>query len=49
MEKLPQIDTELLEEEQDEQLFEHFRFDVDPGQEPLRIDKYMAAHMEQAM
>ncbi len=46
MEKLPQIDTELLEEEQDEQLFEHFRFDVDPGQEPLRIDKYMAAHME---
>ena len=46
MEKLPQIDPELLEEEQDEQLFEHFRFDVDPGQEPLRIDKYMASHME---
>lgn len=27
-------------------MFEHFRFDVDPGQAPVRIDKYMSAHME---
>lgn len=27
-------------------MFEHFRLEVDPGQEPLRIDKYMTAHME---
>ena len=27
-------------------MFEHFRMVVDPGQEPLRIDKYMSAHME---
>ncbi len=34
----------LLDEEQE--MFEHFRMEVDPGQDPLRIDKYMAAHME---
>ena len=31
----------------DEQgMFEHFRLVVDPGQEPVRIDKYMAGHLE---
>ncbi|MBO6168903.1 MAG: RluA family pseudouridine synthase [Bacteroidales bacterium] len=45
MEPKAQIDPELLEEEQEE-LFEHFRFEVDPGQDPLRIDKYLSAHME---
>lgn len=31
----------------DEQgMFEHFRMAVDPGQAPLRIDKYMASHLE---
>lgn len=31
----------------DEQgMFEHFRMNVDPGQAPLRIDKYMSSHME---
>ena len=29
-----------------EGMFEHFRLEVDPGQEPMRIDKYMAAHLE---
>ena len=30
----------------DEQgMFEHFRMVIDPGQEPLRIDKYMASHL----
>ena len=27
-------------------LFEHFRLNVDPGQEPIRIDKWMLAHLE---
>ena len=45
MEPKALIDPELLEEEQEE-LFEHFRFEVDPGQDPLRIDKYLSAHME---
>lgn len=30
----------------EEELFEHFRLVVDQGQAPLRIDKYMSAHME---
>ena len=29
-----------LSEEQDE-LFEHYKFIVDPGQEPLRVDKFL--------
>ena len=37
--------TTMLEDE-DQEMFEHFRFVVDMGQEPIRIDKYMSAHME---
>ena len=40
----PLTDPELLDEEQE--MFEHFRLEVDPGQAPLRIDKYMTAHLE---
>ena len=29
-----------------EEMFEHFRMEVDRGQEPVRLDCYMAAHME---
>ncbi len=29
-----------------QEMFEHFRFVVDRGQEPMRIDKYLALHME---
>ena len=29
-----------------EELFEHFRLEVDPGQAPMRIDRYMSSHME---
>ena len=32
--------------EQDEEMFEHFRMEVDGGQAPIRIDKYMSEHME---
>lgn len=34
------------ENQGEEQLFEHFRFEVDRGQEPVRIDRYMSSHME---
>lgn len=29
-----------------EEMFEHFRMEVDAGQAPMRIDKYMSTHME---
>ncbi len=28
-----------------QEMFEHFRFEVDPGQSPIRVDKYLAARM----
>ena len=28
------------------EMYEHFRLEVDPGQAPLRIDKYMSTHLE---
>ena len=34
-------------EEDELELFEHFRFDVDRGQEPVRIDKFLSLHMAQ--
>lgn len=42
------IDSELevLEEDSQDQLFEHFRLVCDAGQAPLRIDKFMTEHME---
>ncbi|MNE25275.1 Ribosomal large subunit pseudouridine synthase D [compost metagenome] len=30
-----------VEQEEEEELFEHYRFNVDPGQESVRIDKYL--------
>ncbi|MDR2802323.1 MAG: RluA family pseudouridine synthase [Prevotellaceae bacterium] len=40
--------TPLTEEEQagKQRLFEHFHFVVDEGQTPIRIDKYLTAHIE---
>ena len=46
---LPGLDVVVEEDASadDEQgMFEHFRLTVDPGQEPVRIDKYMAGHLE---
>lgn len=34
-------DMTLLEDNEEQQLYEHFRIVVDKGQEPLRVDKYM--------
>jgi hypothetical protein len=37
---------QLEEELQEEQMYEHYRFEVDKGQSMLRIDKYITNHME---
>ena len=36
----------LLPEDEEQGMFEHFRLGVDPGQEPVRVDKFMASHLE---
>ena len=33
-------------QEAPQEMFEHFRLEVDPGQAPVRIDKYMSTHLE---
>lgn len=38
-------DDELIEDAE-QGMFEHFRLNVDAGQEPIRIDKFMSAHLE---
>jgi len=35
-----------MEELDDDGMFEHFRLNVDVGQTPMRVDKYMACHLE---
>lgn len=39
-------DAETGNQDDEEQLFEHFRFTVDKGQEPVRIDKYLLNKIE---
>ena len=39
-------DEKIISEEQEDILFEHFHLDVDSGQEPMRVDKYMSTHLE---
>ena len=36
---------ESASEEDEQGMFEHFRLNVDKGQMPLRVDKYMACHL----
>jgi 23S rRNA pseudouridine1911/1915/1917 synthase len=38
-------DEEIIEDAE-QGMFEHFRLNVDAGQEPIRIDKFMSAHLE---
>lgn len=39
------MSEEIQEVDQEEELFEHYRFKADPGQELLRIDKYLLDRM----
>ncbi len=41
-----QLEDEVQFEDEEQGMFEHFRFTVDKGQGLLRIDKYLAARME---
>ncbi len=40
--------NKVKETEFDQELHEHFSFDVDKGQEPLRIDKFLMNRIENA-
>ena len=42
----PEIDDIQETEDEEQGMFEHFRLVVDKGQIPMRIDKYMSAHLE---
>ena len=35
----------LSEEEEQQEMYEHFRLEADRGQSPIRIDKYLAEHL----
>ena len=37
---------EAMLEDDEQQLYEHFRIEADKGQEPLRIDKFLFEHMQ---
>ena len=39
--------SQEIVEDEEQGMFEHFRFDIDKGQSMLRVDKYIATHMEQ--
>ena len=39
-------DIELMDDDGGQELFEHFRIVADRGQEPLRIDRFLAEHMQ---
>ncbi|NOR87760.1 MAG: RluA family pseudouridine synthase [Bacteroidales bacterium] len=42
------MSEENQESNEKNELYEHYRFDVDPGQEPLRIDKFLMSRIENA-
>ena len=37
---------EVAYEDEQQEMFEHYRFDISAGQVPMRVDKYLATHME---
>ena len=47
---MEEMDFELPEEvaceDEQQEMFEHYRFDISAGQVPMRVDKYLATHME---
>ena len=44
--ELLDIEEEVREDDEEQQMFEHYKFDVDKGQSMLRVDKYITNHME---
>ena len=43
---LSQAGDEVAYEDEQQEMFEHYRFDISAGQVPMRVDKYLATHME---
>ena len=41
-----QVGDEVAFEDEQQEMFEHYRFDIAAGQVPMRVDKYLATHME---
>ena len=41
-----QAGDEVAYEDEQQEMFEHYRFDISAGQVPMRVDKYLATHME---
>lgn len=41
------LSADLPAEDEEQGMFEHFRFEVDRGQEPVRIDKFLTNHLTQ--
>ena len=41
-----QVGDEVAYEDEQQEMFEHYRFDIAAGQVPMRVDKYLATHME---
>ena len=39
------LKDDLLPEDEQQEMFEHFRLTVDSGQAPLRVDKYLSDHL----
>ena len=40
------VGDEVAYEDEQQEMFEHYRFDISAGQVPMRVDKYLATHME---
>lgn len=40
------FDNTVLPEDEEQGMFEHYRFDIAAGQEPVRVDKWLSTHME---
>ena len=43
---LSHVGDEVAYEDEQQEMFEHYRFDISAGQVPMRVDKYLATHME---
>ena len=42
---MQEFNEDFEEIEDDNNLYEHYRFEADPGQKPLRIDKFLTNRM----
>jgi 23S rRNA pseudouridine1911/1915/1917 synthase len=46
--RVNQIEEDFIEEQENDELYEHYRIVADKGQEPLRIDKFLMNRIENA-